>query len=333
MKLLMLGFDAMDYQLSAEVLPEFDHFLMCSTRPALSPEAWTTIYTGMPPSKHRVGEFYTAVEYDKRGFETLTFKCFWNYLNEAGVKVELFNMPIAFPPRNVNRYMVSGFPGPTVDLSVPYTFPASLESELPDGYRDRVNVRAIILGETAGDWGGDLHRRLGIQLHEPITSEKLLPLAFEFGRERIDLFFEMHELDVEFGFIGFDFIDTCGHIGSLEQESDRKRVYEVAVDLARYAMSKIESENYMIISDHGCRKEGHTNDGVLFVTGKDFSPQSELLEFTVADVAPTVLHLFDIALPVGEDAMVQPPAYQLFPASNYESDAVIMQRLRALGYV
>ncbi len=122
-----------------------------STRPPITPAAWTTFMTGKGPGRHGIIDFE---KYDVRT-NTLSFnhtqaileKTIWEILSEKGVRVGSINLPMTYPPSPVNGFMISGFetPGVTSD----FTYPADLKDEIlrrwPD-YTYRTNWKRRVFG-------------------------------------------------------------------------------------------------------------------------------------------------------------------------------------------
>src|SRR5260221_5978844 len=75
--------------------------------PPVTPPAWTSISTGLPPAKHGVYDFwdYEQTEQGPRA-HVMTHrkggKAIWNILSEWGKRVIVANVPLTFPPEPVN---------------------------------------------------------------------------------------------------------------------------------------------------------------------------------------------------------------------------------------
>jgi len=103
-----------------------------STKPPMTPAAWTTFMTGKGPGKHGIIDFE---RYDpttgKLAFNS-TFqireKTIWEILSSKGHKVGSINLPMTYPPTPVNGFMISGFETPSVDVD--FTYPARLKDEI-----------------------------------------------------------------------------------------------------------------------------------------------------------------------------------------------------------
>lgn len=109
-----------------------------STIPPLSAPAWSTFATGKNPGKHSVFHFTRSNNsgtanpskpeiVDSRSIKSSTV---WDILGHHQRKVGVINMPMTYPPRPVNGFMVTGLltpPGASI-----FTYPPELSSKLTD---------------------------------------------------------------------------------------------------------------------------------------------------------------------------------------------------------
>jgi len=109
-----------------------------STKPPITPAAWTTFMTGKGPGRHGIVDF---LRYDPAA-DRLSFnnhieireKTIWEILSDKGLRVGSINVPMTFPPRPVNGFMISGFDTPSVDLD--FTYPRDLKHEILSRWPD-----------------------------------------------------------------------------------------------------------------------------------------------------------------------------------------------------
>lgn len=143
-KVLIIGldgatFDVLDPMMAAGRMPHLQRFLtegvrgiLNSTRPPITPAAWTTFMTGKGPGRHGIVDF----EKYEVATHTLTFnstyeireKTIWELLSEKGLRVGAINVPMTYPPRPVNGFMISGFETPSIKAQ--FTWPADLKEEI-----------------------------------------------------------------------------------------------------------------------------------------------------------------------------------------------------------
>jgi predicted AlkP superfamily phosphohydrolase/phosphomutase len=162
-KILIIGldgatFDVLDPLMADGRMPHLQRLVakgtsgvLESTRPPITPAAWTTFMTGKGPGRHGIIDFE---KYDVRT-NTLSFnhtqaileKTIWEILSEKGIRVGSINLPMTYPPREVNGFMISGFETP--GIASDFTWPVDLKDEIlrrwPD-YTYRTNWRRRLLG-------------------------------------------------------------------------------------------------------------------------------------------------------------------------------------------
>jgi len=95
-----------------------------SITPPVSPPAWNSIQTGTNPGKHGIFDFSTFDEkYNRRSINSADRSAtpFWKILNDEGVTTGLFKVPFTYPPDDVDGFMVTGFPTPSIvdDFATP----------------------------------------------------------------------------------------------------------------------------------------------------------------------------------------------------------------------
>jgi len=165
-RLLIIGLDGatfyiLDPLLAAGRLPNLKAVMtegvsgvLRSTQPPITPAAWTTFMTGKGPGLHGILDFET---YDATT-HTLTFnstyeireKTLWQLLSEKGLRVGSINVPMTYPPKPVNGFMISGFETPS--SSAQFTWPPELKQEifrLIPNYDYRTNWRRTAIGRRA----------------------------------------------------------------------------------------------------------------------------------------------------------------------------------------
>ncbi len=102
-----------------------------STRPPITPAAWTTFMTGKGPGKHGIIDF---LRYDPstnrlmfNNNQRISQKTIWKILSDKSYRVGSINVPMTFPPESVNGFMISGFDTPT---GQDFTYPKELQAEI-----------------------------------------------------------------------------------------------------------------------------------------------------------------------------------------------------------
>jgi predicted AlkP superfamily phosphohydrolase/phosphomutase len=108
-----------------------------STRPPITPAAWTTFMTGKCPGKHGIIDF---LRYDPEANrlvfnnnQKISQKTIWEILSEKGYRVGSIHVPMTFPPEEVNGFVISGFDTPSGKA---FTYPRELQAEILERYPD-----------------------------------------------------------------------------------------------------------------------------------------------------------------------------------------------------
>jgi predicted AlkP superfamily phosphohydrolase/phosphomutase len=112
------------------------HGRLSSTYPPLTGPAWASFMTGKSPGNHGVFEFFSRREatYSQTlgGPSSIKGKSLWRLLSEAGMRVGVINVPLTYPPEEVNGFLITGLltPHDSDDWAYPPELVAELNSEL-----------------------------------------------------------------------------------------------------------------------------------------------------------------------------------------------------------
>ncbi len=155
MRLIIIGLDGATFDLIkpwaadgklptlARLMQDGVHGNLESTLPPVTSPAWPTFMTGKNPGKHGVFDFIRprAGSFDMVNASQIHGQLLWEILSEAGYSVGVLNVPITYPPRKVNGYMVPGLLSPDQGKTVyPADFLKPYEAELGK-YRLTPNVQ------------------------------------------------------------------------------------------------------------------------------------------------------------------------------------------------
>jgi len=120
------------------ILPNFKRIIddgasgtLESTIPPVTAVAWPSIFTGVNPGKHGVSDFISRDEKEAQkpvSAATIRAKSLWRYLSNAGKTCVVIDVPMTFPPEEINGVMVSGFVVPSKELD--FVFPKKLKKEV-----------------------------------------------------------------------------------------------------------------------------------------------------------------------------------------------------------
>ncbi|RMF30157.1 MAG: hypothetical protein D6759_12470, partial [Chloroflexi bacterium] len=112
---------------------------LASTLPPLTAPAWTTFMTGKNPGKHGVFHFVKGKRQpgtpspsppaivNARSIQSPTL---WDILSHHGLQVGVINVPMTYPPRPLNGFMITGLLTPP-NAEV-FTYPPELARDLVD---------------------------------------------------------------------------------------------------------------------------------------------------------------------------------------------------------
>jgi predicted AlkP superfamily phosphohydrolase/phosphomutase len=98
----------------AQLIAEGTHGPLESTLPPVTSPAWPSFVTGKNPGRHGVFDFIRprAGKFDMVNASQIDGRMIWEYLSDAGLTCGVLNVPITYPPRKVNGYLVPGLLSP-----------------------------------------------------------------------------------------------------------------------------------------------------------------------------------------------------------------------------
>lgn len=144
-KVLILGLDGATFDLVkpwaeaghlpalARLMARGSHAPLESTMPPVTSPAWPSFMTGKNPGKHGVFDFIQprGGEFGLVNASHIKGQTLWEILSEAGLRVGVINVPVTYPPRPINGFMVTG-------LLSPQHGEISYPADLLDGYHDEL---------------------------------------------------------------------------------------------------------------------------------------------------------------------------------------------------
>ena len=119
-------FDIINPMIKEGELPTFKKIMkngcygrLKSTPVPVSASAWSSFITGLNPGGHRIFGFFKPLKNgyrvtvtnstDRKGIEI------WDSLKKSGKTCGAVNIPLTYPAKNINGFMISGFPAPKID--------------------------------------------------------------------------------------------------------------------------------------------------------------------------------------------------------------------------
>src|SRR5712692_388177 len=142
MRVFLFGVDGLTFRIlnpliERGLLPNFQRVrdggvqgVLKSTIPPMTPPAWMSIATGLPPAEHGIYDFFEYEQTEDGPRPKLVThrkggKAIWNILSEWGKRVIVANVPMTYPPEPVNGIMLSGYMAPDTKSNV--TYPTSFK--------------------------------------------------------------------------------------------------------------------------------------------------------------------------------------------------------------
>lgn len=222
-----------------------------STIPPVTPPAWASFMTGKNPGKHSVYDIFRMSPSGEVSWANATWVKgirFWDLLGRGGVRVGIIDVPMTFPPNEVNGCMISGMFTPSHETV--FTYPSTLHTDLLKEVGSYPLERELVSSFAAGDILGGLR---SVCEH----TEKRKQAALFLLRKR----------DAEFVAVVFRGPDVVQHYGfRFTDEEYRERYprraakygeiiwqyYEVLDGVVAELLDAVgESTTTVIMSDHG----------------------------------------------------------------------------------
>lgn len=93
-----------------------------STLPPVTSPAWPTFATGKNPGKHGVFDFIRPLggQFQLVNASSLRAPALWEILSSAGRRVGIMNVPVTYPPKAVNGFVIGGMLSP---MAGAFTYP------------------------------------------------------------------------------------------------------------------------------------------------------------------------------------------------------------------
>jgi predicted AlkP superfamily phosphohydrolase/phosphomutase len=235
----------------AQLLEEGGWARIHSVYPTVSSVAWSTYMTGVNPARHGIfgfvdrkpGTYDTTIPSSRMMRETTL----WEHLGQAGKRVIVMNVPVTYPPRQVNGLLVGGFLSPTVEKA---THPPELAGRLQQwGYR-----------LDADPWKARESKDLALQEVNDVLDRRIRAMFHLLEEEEWD-FFQCHVMETDrlFHFLWQEMEE--GH----PEYAPRFLAFMQRIDamLGQLRERLDEGSTLLVMSDHGfctLKKEVYVNN-------------------------------------------------------------------------
>lgn len=105
---------------------------LVSTIPPVTAPAWCSFMTGRNPGKHGIFDFTSlcppSYQVNYLNFSSNRASTLWSILSQKGKRVGALNVPLTFPPPQVNGYIIAGMGTPEENSD--FVYPHQLRSEI-----------------------------------------------------------------------------------------------------------------------------------------------------------------------------------------------------------
>ncbi len=244
-KVIVLALDGVPYSMCKELYDKgvFNHLggpgfsAMSSVYPTISSVAWSSFMTGKNPGKHNIFGFIDRIPGQSSFYipdgSYMKEPTLWEYLSKHKKKCFVMNVPMTYPPKQINGKLVSGFLCGDLKKG---TYPKGFSDELAAiGYK--IDADSSLAAESIDKFMEDLNA------------------TFE-ARKRA--FFKYIKDDYDFFMVQFMETDRINHflIGERTEDGEYTKAflefYKKVDKLVGDVMNLVDENTHLIImSDHG----------------------------------------------------------------------------------
>ncbi|MFC6904030.1 alkaline phosphatase family protein [Halalkalicoccus tibetensis] len=193
--------------------------------PPWTASAWPSLYTGTNPGKHGIFDFLTYDGYDwgVANASSVDEHALWELLDYHDKRSVVVNVPMTYPPSEVDGAIIPGFTAP----ESPPSHPEGILEEVRDAIGE-YQVYPTPGGETDA-------------FEEYVDSVSMRSDAFLYLTE---------EFEPDFGFVQFQVTDTVFHQYGYEEELVAE-IYEAVDREVERILEGTDPDVALLVSDHG----------------------------------------------------------------------------------
>ncbi|QLH76882.1 alkaline phosphatase family protein [Halosimplex rubrum] len=145
----------------ARLREEGAHGVSRSRLPPVTCPNWKCYASGKNPGKLGV-YWWERIDTDDRSIELPNSRSFtspeiWDYLNDADRSAGVINLPMSYPPREIDEFMIAGGPR---SREVDYTDPPELQADLEDRFDYRVHPENVLTSNKDADAAVEMAHQL-----------------------------------------------------------------------------------------------------------------------------------------------------------------------------
>jgi predicted AlkP superfamily phosphohydrolase/phosphomutase len=255
---------------------------LISTIQPISHTAWVSLYTGKNAGKHGI---FDAVRRRKGSYELepinggfVEHEPLWSAFSRHGKRVCVFNVPVTYPPRPVNGFMVSGMDSPGIEST--FTYPETLKGEILRAF-PRYTIDLPMDAFVASHHPEPL-RHMVEKIYESLEIQ-IGVIDYLLGREDWDFFFGIITVTDRLQHLLWPYVER--KFDGAEITDDEEQLvegvfgaYERIDEALSYLLEQYGSaRRVMILSDHGFGpliKDVHLNNFLADQGFLSFSPRS-----------------------------------------------------------
>jgi predicted AlkP superfamily phosphohydrolase/phosphomutase len=294
-KTIVLGLDGANWPLIDrwidDSLPNFErlrntgaHGVSRSYLPPVTCPNWKCYASGKNPGKLGV-YWWERIDTDSRSMHLpdstdFTSPEIWDYLNDAGESAGVINLPMSYPPREIDEFMVAGGPR---SRETNYTEPPALQEELEARFGYRVHPENVLTSNENAE-------------REVEMVHDLLRTRLRTAKALLD------ERDVSFLHVTLFHLNVLQHY--FWDGPETRRAYEI---IDEELEPFVEGDyNLVLLSDHGC-----TEIDTVFYVNEWLEEQGYLrtgtsLASRLYDVGVTQEEVASIVRTVGLEKYIRP---------------------------
>jgi predicted AlkP superfamily phosphohydrolase/phosphomutase len=130
-----------------------------STIPPITAPAWTSFMTGKNPGKHGLYHFIARpknYEYTPMNAKDNHAQTLWSLLSELNKKVGVLQVPMTYPPENVNGFIICGLGTPSSDSN--FIYPENLREKLLQDFGFKLQSTEIYMKNNEDNFLADLEQ-------------------------------------------------------------------------------------------------------------------------------------------------------------------------------
>jgi len=223
-KLLVIGFDGMDYHLSKKTIGKYNFknfkpiLKLMKVKKAMTGPSWASFYTGLSEKEHGVSDLWGRNLGKSNSFNDIKEYVFWEVIKNEGHRILIENLPIT----------PCGFP-----------FDSNPRKEIANWFNQIQNE--------------DLVRKQS-QVQESFDRVKKMHFNEIIKKIEEDSFFMINSLelkDMELIFLQFSFLDRIGHIMGFMNDTIIKYSYNLVYSIIDKLYEITSPEYLIVVSDHG----------------------------------------------------------------------------------